>query len=53
MYCIVGVRSKSPFVKRPMAKRALFIRHQLCLVSVYKSVESDKKKYCIRFKRYH
>ena len=35
--------TKSPFVERPMLKRALFIGNQLGLVSVYTSVESDKK----------
>ena len=34
---------KSPFAKRPTLKRALFIGNQLGLVSVYTSVESDKK----------
>ena len=34
---------KSPFAKRPMVKRALFIRNQLGIVSVTESVESDKK----------
>ena len=35
--------TKSPFAERPMLKRALFIGNQLGLVSVYMSVESDKK----------
>ena len=35
--------TKSPFAERPMLKRALFIGNQLGLVSVYTSVESDKK----------
>ena len=34
---------KSPFAKRPMLKRAQFIGNQLGIVSVYTSVESDKK----------
>ena len=34
---------KSPFAKRLMVKMALYIGNQLGLVSVYKSVESDKK----------
>ena len=34
---------KSPFAERPMLKRPLFIGNQLGLVSVYTSVESDKK----------
>ena len=41
--------AKSPFAKRLMIKRVLFIRNQLGLVFVYKSVESDKKKYRIGF----
>ena len=36
---------RSPFTKRPMLKRALFIGNQLGLVSVYTSVESDKKMF--------
>ena len=35
--------TKSPFAERPMLKRALFIGNQLGLVSLYTSVESDKK----------
>ena len=35
--------AKSPFAIRPMLKRALFIGNQLGVVSVYMSVESDKK----------
>ena len=35
--------TKSPFAKRPTLKRALIIGNQLGLVSVYTSVESDKK----------
>ena len=35
--------TKSPFAKRPPLKRALFIGNQLGVVSVYTSVESDKK----------
>ena len=37
--------TKSPFAERPMLKRALFIGNQLGLVSVYTSVESDKKSF--------
>ena len=33
----------SPFEKRPMVERALFIINQLGLVSVNKGMESDKK----------
>ena len=35
--------AKSPFAGRPMVKRALFSGNQLGLLSVYKSVEIDKK----------
>ena len=35
--------TRSPFAKKLMLKRALFIGNQLGLVSVYMSVESDKK----------
>ena len=35
--------TKSPFAERQMLKRAPFIGNQLGLVSVYTSVESDKK----------
>ena len=42
--------TKSPFAERPMLKRALFIGNQLGLVSVYTSVENDKKKFWIGFK---
>ena len=35
--------TQSPFAKRPLLKRALFIGNQSGLVSVYTSVESDKK----------
>ena len=37
--------AKSPFAERPMVKRALFIGNQLGLLSVYRSVEIDKKKF--------
>ena len=37
--------TKSPFTERPLLKRALFIGNQLDLVSVYTSVESDKKSF--------
>ena len=36
---------KSPFAKSLMVKRVLFIGNQLGLLSVYKSVESDKKSF--------
>ena len=38
---VEGSRSKSPFERRPMVKRVLFIRNQVGLVSVYRNVESD------------
>ena len=36
---------KSPFTKSPFAKRLMLVGNQLGVVSVYTSVESDKKSF--------